>query len=239
MNFLIKQPAGLGDIFFLQKVAYALSLNAGTTITWPVIDEFLWIKEYLEAPYVNFISVNSDFPLKEEYHQQNPNLRQVGDTYIIPFQHADWLYPGISVMDAKYRLIDLDFSDWADFFVFNRNYKRENELSKELGIIDSEKYILVNRRFASPPDIQECENIPREFGGKRVIEMGIKPGFTLFDWCYIIEHANEIHIVDSSICFIIDKLQLNTEMIYLYTKPNHVGTSYHLFKTKYKALITT
>ena len=42
---LIYQPCGLGDILFLQKVAYYMK-GLGYEVWWPVIYEFEWLNDY-------------------------------------------------------------------------------------------------------------------------------------------------------------------------------------------------
>ena len=45
---LIIQPAGLGDIFFCQKIATHYSKNLGFKVIWPVYEHFLYIKDYIK-----------------------------------------------------------------------------------------------------------------------------------------------------------------------------------------------
>ena len=234
MNYLIKQPAGIGDIFFLQKAAYILTELKEHTIIWPIIDEFLWIKDYLKySPFIEFIPLSSNFQYKDEYLKLDPTPRQIGNTIIIPFQHADWLFPGISVMDAKYKMIDLDFEDYIKYFEFKRNEEKEDQLYYDLfrNYPLNTPYILVNRWFASPPNIQECKYIPENFGDKRVIEININSKYTMFDWCYLIENADEIHFVETSFNYIIEKLKPKGKM-FMYSKhnPPSYNQVQHLFK---------
>ena len=59
---LIKQPAGLGDVFFLQKLAYTYR-EKGYKIIWPVRDDIFWVSEYI--PDVEWYKMSDDFPGKE------------------------------------------------------------------------------------------------------------------------------------------------------------------------------
>jgi hypothetical protein len=61
---LIRQPAGLGDILFSQKIIRKL-MEQGYKIVWPVKAEFLWLKQYISD--INFCSLDEPFPLKEKY----------------------------------------------------------------------------------------------------------------------------------------------------------------------------
>lgn len=242
MNYLIKQPAGIGDIFFLQKAI--LCLNEYTdpgAITWPVIDEFLWIKDYLPIAYslINFVPLSSNFDFKEEYLKPDPTVRKIGDTIIVPFQHADWVFPGISVMDAKYKLIGLNIDDYIEYFEFERNKIREEHVFiRETGWpIEHRPYILVNRKYASPPDSLICPYIPEfnEYNPERlVIEIdfqGKHKDYNMFDWCKVIENAEEIHFVETSFNFIIEKLEPKGKL-FMYSKhnPPSYNQVQHLFK---------
>ena len=41
---LIKQPAGIGDIFFCQKIARYMAYH-GYQIIWPLSPDIIWIKD--------------------------------------------------------------------------------------------------------------------------------------------------------------------------------------------------
>ena len=44
---LIKQPAGIGDIFFCQKIARYM-MHHGYDVIWPVLPSISWIKDYIK-----------------------------------------------------------------------------------------------------------------------------------------------------------------------------------------------
>ena len=49
-----------------------------------------------------------------------------------------------------------------------------------------------------------------------VIDLEIIDGFSLFDWCKVIENAQEIHTVHTSMPYLIDKLDIKAEKYYMY-----------------------
>jgi hypothetical protein len=230
-NILIKQPAGIGDIFFTQKIAHTLAERYNCRIIWPVLDDFIWVKDYLVAPNVDFIPLSSNFKYKEVYEQPIGDILEIeGNCVYLPLQHADWSIPG-SVMDAKYKFVDLKQEDWLDYFNFERNIEKENKLYYDvLGLKDGEQYSLVNRQFASPPYTQICKHIKVETLGKYV-EMSYLPEYTLFDWCKVIENAQAIHTVETSLNYILEKLnpKCQLEMYSKYDPPSY-GQVQHLFK---------
>jgi hypothetical protein len=134
---IIKQPAGLGDILFTSKIRKTLEDN-GYKVFHPVINEYSWITEY----------INGDFPIINDFKYsdllQNSNLtpnkiyKDGDEIFLIPLQTADRLFDG-SVMDAKYKLMNLKFDDWSDYLIINRNKKKEEELFSLLGIKENDE----------------------------------------------------------------------------------------------------
>jgi hypothetical protein len=165
---------------------------------------------------------------------QNSNLtpnkiyRDGEEIFLIPLQTADRLFDG-SVMDAKYKLMNLKFDDWSDYLIINRNKKKEEELFSLLGIKENDEYIVVNNKFGSPPNFA-TKNIKINTDCK-IIDMGFYDGFTLFDWIKVLEKSKEIHVVESSINYILEKENIEPSKVFIYSK--HVPSSFnhvkHLF----------
>jgi hypothetical protein len=224
-QIIIRQPAGLGDIFFTQKIAYFLHNHYNCNITWPVIKEFIWIKDYIKLPYINFVNENDDFQDKDALNNDVAYVFEWNDSIVVPLQRADWIFGG-SVMHAKYKLVDLYFHDWRDYFSFIRNTERENYLFYEvLGLKDGEDYIFVNKNFGSPPNSVSIKNMkyPSDI---KIVEMDFLGFDNLFDWCKVIENAKEIYTVETSICYIIEKLNCKSEKISLYSRNRDADFSY-------------
>ena len=61
--------------------------------------------------------------------------------------------------------------------------------------------------------------------------MGFYDGFTLFDWIKVLEKSKEIHVVESSINYILEKENIEPSIVFIYSK--HVPSSFnhvkHLF----------
>ena len=229
-KIIIRQPAGIGDIFFTQKIAHYLHQHYKLDIIWPVIPEFIWIKDYIKNPFLHFVLIDSEFEGKHVLENDVPYIFEYDNFLVIPLQRADWVFNG-SVMDAKYKMVDLDFEDWRDYFIFERNIEKENELYYNiLGLNDDSKYCLISKNYGSPPDFRSVDI--QYFGNLNIIELSFIDNITLIDWCKVIENATEIHTMDSSINYIIDKLKLKAKNISLYLKPGG-DTAKHLFKTKF------
>jgi hypothetical protein len=134
-------------------------------------------------------------------------------------------------MEAKYKMVNMDFDNWADYFDFNRNEGRERDLFDLLELTE-ENYIVTNRYFGSGKEgvcTQINFNTPL-----KVVEVDNIPGFTLFDWSYIMQCALQIHTVDTSWCYLFEKLALENgvNMYSRYTPSNWMHIK-NLFKSKW------
>jgi hypothetical protein len=110
-------------------------------------------------------------------------------------------------MVCKYKLVNLDYTDWVEYITFNRDTEKENALfSDVLGLTEGDEYIFINKNFGSPPGTRVCEHIDINPSSMRVVNMEFYTGFSVFDWCKVIENATQIHTVDTIIVCIIEKL---------------------------------
>lgn len=207
---LIKQPAGIGDIFFLQKMV-DYYIDQGFSVIFPILPSIFFINDYIKKENLTFYLTTDNFPYKE-YYEHNDMI--VNDDFVfIPTQMSDMKFAG-SCMESKYKMIDLDFNGWQSHFHFIRNIDKENELYYNvLGLKDNEKYCLIGKTWGTQPNIAQ-KDVYYEFKNK-VIELTILDGFTIFDWCKVIENAHEISIVDTSTNYLIEKLDLKCEQMYL------------------------
>ena len=226
---LIRQPAGLGDIFFLQKVGHVFK-SKGYDVIWPVIPQFTWISEYIKD--FKFPSINEEFPYKHLYN--TTHVIENDELLFLPIQDADRMFRD-KIMACKYRLVGLEYNDWVDYFNFTRNKEKEDNLFYEtLGIKDGEEYCLVSRNYGSPPHSAKFDmNCDTNL---RIIEMDYYEGITLLDWCKVIENSTEMCIIDSSINFIIDKLKPKCKINMWSRRPNNWSEIDYIFNTKYNLM---
>lgn len=235
MDCLIKQPAGVGDIFFCQKIACKLHEKYNCNIIWPVIPEFYFLKDYLkDYSFVTYYDASKDFPYKQYYN--NTEIIVEDNFLFLPLCFADKVFGDCSVMNAKYKYVNLNYHDWVDYFNFTRNVENEKFLYYDiLGLHDGEEYILVNRNFASPPNMQRCNKIPQLFN-KKTIEIRLIGGISIFDWCKVITQASELHFVETSFNYMIEKMILPEDTkLFMYSKwnPPNFNQVRHLFKKEW------
>jgi len=215
---LIYQPCGLGDILFCQKIAHVIKSN-GYEVYWPVISEFDWIGKYI--PHFHFVSwedseyhlvrpplpAQVQFPYKEIYLPETPT--QI--TSELCFWKGFNIEHQFPHMKGKYESIGLDWRDWRDHIHFDRNHTKEDQLYYEvLGLKDNEDYVFVNRNFMTRPMPQYYEAIsvnPDDYGC-RVVELQVLKGFSLFDWCKVLERAVSINMIETSLNYLMESPQL-------------------------------
>ena len=216
---LIRQPAGIGDIFFTQKIAKDL-ISKGYEVWWPVIQQFEFIKNYIKVDGLKFVTENENFPHKNIYLEGHSKPIQIADDSIyLPIQHFDRHFPDISVMQAKYKMVNTDSSDCLDYFEFERNLEREQKLIDHYGVQDKE-FVFVNRMFGSPPHSKPCPHMGEY---ENSVEMEYLGWDNLFDWIGLLLKAKHIYTVETSILYIISKLGLKNVTVY----SRHASPSFH------------
>lgn len=229
---LIRQPAGLGDILFCQKIADKIKSKYNIKVLWPVIDNYISLNNELQTT-TEFCSINSDFAYKNLF--SNKTIIDNNDVLYIPLQDADQYYPGMCMMDAKYEFTGLKIDSWQDHVILNRNKEKEERLKQLYNISPGEEYVVVNKNYGCFPNFAVCRYLKDFKSRYKVIELTPQEGFSLFNWSAILEGAKQIHTVDTSIMYIMEKLNLTSELFcYSRYQPAYFGHVTHLFKAKWQ-----
>jgi len=216
---LIRQPAGLGDIFFCQKIAQKL-IEKQWSVIWPIIEPYYFIKDYING---YFPSVNDSFSFKQYYNEKKMILDK--DLFLfIPLQDADRIHLNSGLMESKYKMVNLKFDDWAEYFNFNRLKDREERVWFYFNLKTGEKYNVVNSNYGSSPNTLKINNIKIN-NNYRIIELNSLGFDNIFDWCKILENAEEIHTVNTSWCYIIEKLNIKAKL-FMYNRGNQLNFNY-------------
>jgi glycosyltransferase involved in cell wall biosynthesis len=217
----VLQPFGLGDVIFCQTLMH---LSFGNSeITWPVKEYF--VDNLNRAyPYINFI------PEHESPVDINTNTTAFVNGYkVVPIRWSDKNanLPYNKVMRAKYDMYKQDWKQWKRKAMWVRDLGREEDLFSLLGL-EEKKYSLINTTFGT--DFKGNIKLHKDGVHLRKIE-----GFSLFDWAKVIENAQEIHTVSTSILYIIDLLRTGNVHVYI-RRPNerdHRNYSYIFNNKKY------
>lgn len=214
---LIKQPAGIGDIFYSLGIARHYQ-KLGYEITWPVVKEILWLREYI--PDINFCDWEKDFNRKDQYHSRIPIFTD--NLVYLPINVSSEMIGGL-IMSSKYHYSNIDPSIWLENFKWNRNFEKENRLYYNvLCLKDDEEYIFVNQNYVTPP---RTEKFSMGFKTEdKTIEMGYIEGYTVFDWYKVIEKASGIVTIDTCIQYMIETMSsLKAQFYYCYLR-NGINT---------------
>lgn len=201
MKVIINQPFGIGDILFLSPLITQLDVEH---IVWPVVDHYYWIKDYIKINNLSFIKFSEFSPSNYEEYVE------------VPLQHAHSLIPQAEdCMQAKYILLEANPELWRTLN-FNRNQEKENKLKQYLNISYNDEFIFINNHFAGPEFNYKVDiNLETDL---RIIYQEYIEGFTLLDWCGVLEQAKEIHTVSTSLFFVIEALKLEKTSLHLYPR---------------------
>lgn len=195
----------------------------GYKILWPVISEFSYVKDYIRVPEITFVDENKPFLHKNIYMQWYSTPIQINESLLyLPIQNFDRNYPNESVMYSKYKLLNIDYHDWFNYFEFERNKQKEEELIDLLNIRNTE-YNLINRQYGSPPHTQNCLHMG-DYDNS--VEMRYIEGYTIFDWIGVILNAKHIYTTETSLLYILTKLSVNNVTVYSkHNSPNYFHVS--------------
>lgn len=210
-KILINQFRGLGDILFCEPIA-RLFKEQGKTIIWPVVDEYIWLAEYI--PYINFVR-KSEFAFNyEALTFEDP------DTEYLPLRFANPIFRGLHPHDYsdqyhcmldKYRMLKLDENLWRTL-KWNRNEQKEKELFDKV-VGDRKEYTLINKTWGghiTNNDIQDDLN---------AVYCNYVDGYSMLDWAMIYENAATIKTVSTSNLYMIEALNVKADVFIYPRKP--------------------
>lgn len=212
----INQPCGLGDILFCLKIAQEAKKQFDCEkIIWPVSHVYKDISLYIKSNDVEFTTDINKFPCNSYDIINNKKF------IYIPLATSDQAidknilkklnYPNYAHGYIKYLFCNIcDWQNWDQSFEIKRNLEKEKKLFEELGLKDGEKYNFINKNFGTPPNFLSYQSIKSQNSNKN-IEMFISDKYNIFDWLTVIENADEIHTVETSICYIIEKMKFNNK----------------------------
>ena len=239
---LIRQPAGIGDIFFTQKIAKLLLKSRCNKILWPVISEYNYITDYIGHDRIEYVNENDEFDFKQIYSSSINQLYESDELIYIPLQHADQT---VTLPDyrahghIKYKFCNnLSHNNWKEYFNLKRNYNRENNLIDRLNLDLNEQYNLINSNYGSPPNFLTRKDIQPNNNYKNVY-MNFLEDIHIFDWLRIAENATEIHTMETSLCYLLEKINLINVFVYSkYTANNNKKDDFGYIKSNYSSYWT-
>ena len=214
-TILVNQYFGLGDIIYVQQLIKDIPFKK----IFPIADNYFWIVDYLQKDSkITYIKKSEC-----SYNLDDPNPNQ----NYVPLRWATQLYRNLSphdyshdytVMEDKYLLFGKDPKSWKHY-EFVRNKQKEEALFLKIG--SPKNFILINNNFGSEIVGSGKSNI---FVSGNTINLSIIDGFTLFDWIKVIEEADEIHTISTSLVYLCDKYAKSTCKKYVYIRNNDPRT---------------
>jgi hypothetical protein len=203
-NIVINQPFGIGDILFISPIVKKLDYD----VIWPVNDQYIWIKDYLNLSNTKFIKMS-------EYLSE-PIYSLVDK---VDFLNAENILKSMDhkfdCMSAKYHYASEDISQWKTLS-WDRNIDKESELYDKLNLKDGETYTLVNCNFASPELKYKIDINPSD--SEKIIHMDYIDGYTLLDWGKVIENAKSFHTVSTATFYMVEFLNCKETELHLYPR---------------------
>lgn len=205
------QVYGCGDSIFIQSLLHDF-IAEGYEITYPVKKEFC---EGLQRAYpdINFLP---DTLFRQDLFLIKTDC-VVDGVRILPIRWSESLMgrPYKFHMKSKYEFFGKDWKIWRRNAAPVRYPAREKMLMQQLGISEGEKYNLLNTKFGSDGQYKVELDISNDY---RNIQMDYVPGFSLFDWCGVIENAENIHAVSTSSLYLYEVLELKAKEVHLYVR---------------------
>lgn len=207
---IILQYFGIGDIIFSIPIAEKLQKD-GYRVLWPVKVEFLpgLRKAYPHIHFEDWKQVKVDYNCKEDKEKNGVRLvplRWTYETMKVEFRHC---------MRSKYDFMGMDWNEW-NRTMFKRDEATENRLMKAMGIEKGDRYILINENFRTDNSGRHRILVPAN--GFKVVRMGVYHGYSLFDWAALIENAETIHSVSTSIIYLMELLPLKAKEVHIYVR---------------------
>lgn len=218
---LIRQPAGIGDILFCQKIAKVIQKETNyKKIIWPVSEQYSYLKDYLDENDIEFPMETEDFPFKEVYRNGGMYMIEDDKYLFVPLDTSSFIEGQCKCHNnsrahghMKYNFCNVSYDNWFDHFQIQRNYNRENELVKFLDIDLNEPFNLINSNCGTYPNYLTTQRISPTNNHKNVY-MNFYDQFNIFDWMGLFERAQEIHTMECGVYYILQKMNLDNVFIY-------------------------
>jgi hypothetical protein len=198
---------GLGDELILNALVreYAKKYDY---LFYFVITEYIEFVSFMfrDLPNIKFITIDdrewsAQFKVVNSYRQLNPTF----DYIKIGHEYLD--HTNLSFDEAFYTQANIPFEKrWSNFYVL-RDPIAEKKLFDHYNVKENE-YIFIHE------DIDR--NLKMDYSKIRTdlpfakVEKNLTKN--IFDYCYLIENAKEVHCIDSSFLFLVDSLNINAKL---------------------------
>jgi hypothetical protein len=211
----IIQPRRLGDLLIVLPIARWL-FDRGYEVWWPICHEWMDIKNYVS--YVNFIDIGTPEGSYENAHEfLVTKVDRIIDLGIGVGRKLKWTLP---FDEWKYKEAGVPFEERQNLQL-NRDYKKEASLIEHLNLKDS---YTVTHSLGSYRSF--------DFQISDSVEVEAVNGFSLLDWIGVLEKAEKIYCIDSSVSNLIDGLNIGSGKRFIKFNDNIRGGT-HLARLSY------
>jgi hypothetical protein len=172
---------------------------------------------YNDLNNVQFISGDDNFVNNYIISNNITNLIKIGFVDLGQNKYFD---------ETFYKLANYDFSNrWLNFKV-NRSKEKEKELFDKFKIKENEYVFLhddSSRGYVINQSYIENKELPIITPVKGLTD-------NIFDYCYLLENAKELHCIDSSFRLLADSINIKSDILYYHL--SYVGRGYYISSSK-------
>ena len=210
----IIQSRGLGDLFIALPIALHYKESGYDEVLWPICEEFIPTMRAC-APWVNWIPLKTTRDGSFFYHHAEKNLKYRECEEIVclyqflsnmPQLSDPDLFPILKFDQYKYAVAGVPFKHKLRLpECITRDPVAEDLVYSK--VVHQSKYIVVHLEGSDVNmnlDFSEAES-----AGYQVVY--IRPGITdnLVNWLKVIEGAEELYLIDSSVSNLVDGLDIH------------------------------
>jgi hypothetical protein len=217
-HLVIDQQHGIGDIIMSLTMARRLQKRYNRKIVWHVLNHFTWLRDYIgDINFCRQVNFDSIVARKMCGISSRKEFGTNGFYDYIPLAYSKEIcgVPYKEVMKSKYWLMGMHWEEWKEECYFTRDKQKERSLMNMLCLREGEEFNLISNFFKSDYSGEQQIHVNN---GLRNIHMQPIMGYTLFDWCGVIERATTIHAVASSINYLIEILNVQASEIGIYIR---------------------
>lgn len=215
-----------GDVIFCQSLANEW-IDAGHSVVWGVLPQYVegLKRAYPRVKFVDYTTLPINYEARHEHDSNGYRvvpLRWSVEICGVPYDQC---------MRSKYQMFNQPVGNWRNGAIWQRDLKREAELMNLLNP-KNKKFVLINETYQS--DNKGKKQISINTNLNKIIGMCNIEGYSLFDWAGVIEAAEEVHTVSTSLFYLLEILQLKNNA-HLYPRNNDPYFTHidYLFTKKY------
>ena len=202
MKNYIYHHLGLGDSFVCNGLVRYFCEKKGSASIFTKSHNYETLKfMYKDNPNIEVICINGSDP-QVQYYLNNQikkyNLIMVGFNNLYNNPHSK------SFDILFYETVGVNFDVRWNYFKVERDIEREKTFFDTFNIKENE-YIFIHDDDRFKIDLSKIKN------DLKIVKPNISLTNNMFDYCYLIENAKEVHTIESSFQFIIDSMGLNKE----------------------------